>query len=330
MQRELAQIILDTNVLLDAAFESGSVSCRTIQALREDGNLLLLDRGREWRTEQEAFDKLAEKIVSLNLLFDPRDTLRHFNAEQRIRLVEAAPQDTQVPGVNKRDRPVARAALHYHAALLTNDAALVCQARKLEIEAVFPWTILPKIRPNTRDEDLFRIGPLYPEIGCIFARVTPGWGGATDIGCFTVFDVENLGLLQFDTHSQPWVFSSEQLGTVRLHHPEATQGQTVVCVTYSVENGKTHLVLRAGRQKSKGLIKPATVPNQLKRAPGGIKLGRWNGYIRHFTTGPHTLDGKTWKAMIALEDGAPNPLNHNLLDKKLMELNSIAALSHHA
>ena len=79
--------------------------------------------------------------------------------------------------MNSADMPVARAAVHYKAIILTQDAPLVAECLADEISARFPWSIIVQGGAPPIDEILRIVRP-GRHIGTIFARVTPGgWLG---------------------------------------------------------------------------------------------------------------------------------------------------------
>jgi hypothetical protein len=214
--------------------------------------------------------------------------------------------------------------------MLTSDAPLVLQARADAILATFPWSIVVQF-DGANAADILRIVPPDRKTGSIFARTTPGgWLGLRNVGTFTVVDIEHVGRLAFDTAGLEWTFSCSFGLTVRLPYVETARGTTVVSVSYNLRRSgvRGQVVLRAARFG--GLERPTISETTLgihTRPAGRINVGTnlqstssWNGYIRHLSIGPETMSPDTWKGMAELEDGAPNPLNHNILDRALLNI----------
>jgi hypothetical protein len=150
-----------------------------------------------------------------------------------------------------------------------------------------------------------------------------------DVGTFTVTDIDGVGRLAYDSASQEWIFSSTFEKPVRLPFPQAAKGTSVVSVQYTLCSGikRGQLVLRAGLLGVPNAAAPRSVDvlRDAQLRPGKIQIGadlsvsnHWNGCISELTVGPEGLGANQWKAYCELEDGAPNPLNHNLLDRSLI------------
>jgi predicted nucleic acid-binding protein len=320
----------DTNVWLDAAFVPHSVGARAIAAIKAEGQSILIDE----LTEREAFSVLERLRKSIPLNFDPAEQLRKYIASVAPFHVPAAAPDIPVIAVNRADRHVARAAIYYQAAVLTGDAPLAAQCQRENVFSVFPWEILTRNGPQ--EADVIRAMPIE-STGTIFARVTPGgWLGMPNAGQRSVIDVTNLGWLYYNAAKLEWVFEAAIGLSLRLNYPPALQGKTVVCLSYSLygRGSRGTLVLRAGRFGFQDNVASSeSTLKQLDHFPGEIKLGSkhgetnfWNGNIRHLTIGPEVMSSEKWKAIISLENGAPNPMNHRALRIALESIDRSQAL----
>ncbi len=315
-----SRIVPDTNTWLDAVFWPDSVARRAIAALHTGGKPVII----EDFIEREALQILAKRRIELGLSFDPPQTFKEITAA----FLRVPAADLVQVDVNKADMPVARAAVHYKATILTQDAPLIAECLADGILARFPWDILVAEGQANPADEILRIVQPTGRTGTIFARVTPGgWIGTKGAGDFTVADVENIGRLWFDHGSEEWVFSV--LKDARMKFSSAGKGQSLICVTYdlpSSRNGK--VTLRAFSPPSGDKeVRTFNTLKTLKHDGGKVQVGSslagqasWNGYIRHLTISPEGMSAETWKAICDVPDAAPNPLSTNALNRGLLAM----------
>jgi predicted nucleic acid-binding protein len=314
-----SRVLPDTNTWLDAAFWPSSVARRAIAALQANGTLVLIEES----IEQEALKLLAKRRVDLGISFDPTEKFKEFTSG----FVHVPMSDLIRVEVNKADMPVARAAVHYKATLLTQDAPLIAECLADGICAKFPWNIITGGQALTADE-ILRIMQPSKRSGTIFARVTPGgWIGMKGVGEFTVADIENIGRLWFDSAGEEWVLDGVQ--SARMKFPSAGKGQSLVCASYDLpSSGTGKIILRAFSPQSHDIhTQTVNTLKKLKRDGGKVQIGaslagrdHWNGLIRHLTTSPERMNAATWKAICDVPDAAPNPLNTNALNRGLLAM----------
>lgn len=341
------KVIVDTNVLLDAAFVSDGLARKSIIALQRLGLSLLLSEG----VANEGADKLEFFAKQLELDFAPIDYwIRYLNSIALERIPSVDP--VLGFGVNKSDQHVAAVARQHHAWILTGDAPLVMEAQKLGLSARFPWDVLMECAlQEGRYEDIgnfIRVVPPGDRCGLIFARVLPGaWSGLKDVGRFTVCDIENVGRIYYDTQSSEWKFDLQTRNSVSLKWILASDRPTIVCGTYSFNETSSGGVLRL--RASDGAQRNQANKEKIERpltgnAPGSMSFGHtvgredyWNGYLRSIVIGPQGVSDKTWKALTSIPEAAPNPYDADGLRRSLRLLNrliqadegQIAALSEH-
>jgi hypothetical protein len=322
-----ARTLADANVWLDAAFSPRSVARRVVSALRSAGVPLLLEE----LTEREVLDVLNARRLALGLRYDPSAHFLAYVANVNCLRVPPAPPDIEVNEINRADRHIARAAVHYLASLLTGDAPLVSQCRRARIFATFPWTVVAQMAAAHPIDEILRIVPPTSQKGTIFARTTPGgWSGMTAVGTFTVVDIENVGRLAFDTQTSEWLFACSLGLVVKLKYPQAGQGTTIVCASYDLNGAgqQGNIVLRAARLGSiERPVRTASTRSVLSKLPGQMRIGSslggncyWNGYLRHLTVGPEGMSPQKWRAITEVEDAAPNPMNRDVLDVALLAM----------
>ncbi len=322
--------VLDTNVLLDATFVDG-MARQAVLGLRAIGLAAIVDEA----TWQEARVILGRLRTRLALQFDPFPYVEAFASRVGLVFVPPAPL-VIAAGVNRADRLVASAAKHYDGWLLTGDSPLIVECKSVGVEGRLPWDVIVE-GENTPgqpppDRHIVRMAPLGTTSGSIFARVTPsGWSGSTHAGQFTVCEVEGLGLLYHDTARETWVFAMDSLGLrVEVASPVAVEETWAVCATYRLPGTaqRGNVSLRLGRFPD--TVRSASTPTlkhirSLDRST--VQLGsdlsganNWNGYIRAFITGTQTMSAGTWKALVAIPEGAPNPYDEDALTRALQLL----------
>jgi hypothetical protein len=183
---------------------------------------------------------------------------------------------------------------------------------------------------------IFRRVPLTRYSGTIFARVITGsWGGMKNVGQFTVCDVENVGRLFFDTHSEEWAFSMPMGIKAKLRSPVSSNETWAVCASYRLPGtaNRGKVSLHVGRypnivQSCSERTLKNLPPLGVQRTQVGAALNQehfWNGHVRALVVGPQNMSSETWKAIVAIPEGAPNPYDENALAHELGMLK--AALS---
>ena len=315
-----SRVLPDTNTWLDAAFWPDSVACRAIAALQASGVPVIIEES----IEHEALKLLAKRRIELGLSFDPTEKFKEFTAG----FLHVPASDLVPVKVNKADMPVARAAVHYKAAVLTQDAPLVAECLADGISARFPWNIMVASGQAPPVDEILRIVQPSRRIGTIFARVTPGgWVGMKAVGEFTVADVENIGRLWFDSGSEEWVFDGVQ--SARMKFPSAGKGQSLICATYDLpSSGGGKIILRAfSPQSGDRETRTVSTLKKLKDDGGKVQIGaslagraHWNGIVRHLTISPEGMSAAKWKPICDVPDAAPNPLNANALNRGLLAM----------
>ena len=223
---------------------------------------------------------LEQRRLALGLIFDPAEHFRAYTASVGCLRVLPASPSIVVNSINRADRHVVRAAIEFQGILLTGDAPLVSQCQKAQVVAKFPWSAIVEGDPAPPVEEILRVVQPSPRKGTIFARTTPGgWRGMTDVGIFTVVEIENVGMLAFDSRASEWVFDCFIGATVRLSYPPAGQGTTIVCASYDLLSAGRcgNLVLRAARfgSEERAVMSQSTLkgpcghPGEIRVAPPG-------------------------------------------------------------
>lgn len=316
--------MLDTNVALDGTFVADGYARRAVARLRELGFRPVIDEA----IEREAKGILAKLRARLNLCFEPATSFDRFLRAQGVTKLPAAPAGLGA-GVHRSDAHVASAARHYGAWVLTSDAVLASECIKSSIAVRLPWDVVAAGGLAVTLQGVIRVMPPAADKGLIFARVIPGnWAGRRIAAHFTVCDVENVGTLFYAGDAEEWVFASKAGPMVRVPGPLSTNEIWVLCATYTIpaKLNTGNVTLRAatvsGRSPSPGVAVPtvrfsSTGPGRLSFGHRVDGTAHWNGYLRCVVIGPQSLSGETWRAILTVPEGAPNPFDADALERVL-------------
>ena len=324
------RVLLDTNILLDATFVNG---------LARKAVVLLAMLGFSPAIDEISFQD-AERILRdlvggyIFTFFDSLPYLHAFVKRASILILPPAGPNTGHT-VNRADRHLVDAVHQYEAWLLTSDTPLIVESQKL-ISARLPWDVIMEAETKAGQppaiEAIIRVVPVTPESGSIFARIIPGdWAGKINVGEFTACDVENIGRLYYDSSSQEWVFATSTGVAARVEASMQAGETWAACGSYRLPGPVKRGVVsvRAGRYPSSTAIFSQPTLSHFKNFNlGRIEVGAslnqehfLNGHVRALVVGPQSVSNETWKAIVAIPEGAPNPYDENSLQHVLRILN---------
>lgn len=321
------RVILDTNVLLDAAFVEDGVARRAVALL----NTLEFSPVIDDMIEREATKILQRYTIQLALTFDAGQVLDRFIRDFHILRLPPAPP-LPAPKVNRKDQHIARAAQHYGGWVLSGDVELVVQCEASRIPARFPWDVIMEKAVAKGGElkldQVIRVVPPSRERGVIFGRVIPGgWAATNSVGQFTMCDVENVGRVFYDTHTQEWAFEMAIGITARVKSPLKKEEVWAVCGSYQLPGSfkRGSVTIRAGRDAlTRHTKREPTMKQITSLSVGQMSFGHsvrghdyWNGPLRAIVVGPQGMSDDSWKAITATPEGAPNPYDANALERVL-------------
>ena len=129
--------LIDSNVLLQAAFVADGLALRAVRAAAELGYSICIDE-QSW---SDAIRVLTSKASTLGLAYDPVAVIDGFAKRSAVLFLPPSPPRT-IKGVNPADRHLASAALDHGAWVLTEDAPLVVELSRIGVEARFSWDVL--------------------------------------------------------------------------------------------------------------------------------------------------------------------------------------------
>lgn len=321
------RVLIDTNVLLDAAFVTNGAARRSLALLNQLGYSPVIDE----MIEREAICILEKFGKSFFPAFNFSKVLSdHISVADVLRLPPSKPISNT--SVKSHDVHVVSAANKYGAWVLTGDLELVVQLLTDGFQARLPFDVI--MEAATADgtdpslEDIIRVVAPTRQSGMLFGRVIAGgWAGRNSIGKFTVCDMEKVGRVFYDTQSEEWVFEMPIGVSVRAKCSIQNGEQWAVCGSYRFPSaGKGgNLFIRAGQYPSKIFsARKSTLKSIASSSPGTTNIGssvknqdHWNGYLRSVVIGPQGMSKDTWKAIVAIPEGAPNPYDSNALSRVL-------------
>ena len=319
------RVLIDTNVLLDAAFVTDGAARRSLALLGQLGYFPVIDE----MIELEAIRILNKYRKLFSLTFDVMEILSDFICFARIlRLPPAKPISNT--SVKSHDIHVVSAATQYDAWVLTGDLDLIVRLRADGKQPRLPFDVIMEASTTggsgTSLDDIIRVVSPTRQSGMLFGRVMPGdWAGMGSVGSFTVCDMKNVGRLFYDTQSEEWVFEMPIKVSVRIKCPIQKGEQWAVCGSYKLPGaGKSgELFIRAGQYPSTIFMNSEpTLKSIESSSPGVTNFGSsvnsqdyWNGHLQSVVIGPQGMGTDTWKNIIAIPGGAPNPYDNNALSR---------------
>lgn len=326
------RVVIDANVLMDAAFVSNGAARKSLAMLQKLGYSPVVDEN----IESEAIEKLGEYRAKYCLKIDlAKEFIGYISSNKVIRL-PAAPQVSS-SSVNKHDIHVLSAAAHYGAWVLTGDLALHLQLRLHSIQTRVPFDVIMEAAPTLTMENIIRIVAPTRESGMLFGRVVPGyWGGSKSSGHFTVCEMANVGRLFYDNATQEWVFDMPMGESVRVKCPLQHGEHWSVCGSYNLPGaGKPgKLSIRAGKHSADTFARSKTTTKIIASStPGPSSFGSsvrnrdsWNGHLRCVVVGPQGMSNDSWKNIVAIPNSAPNPYDSGILERVLEQVGSLNLL----
>jgi len=325
------RVVIDTNVLLDAAFVVDGYARKCISALLALGFSPTIDGA----IEAEAVQKLSELGKKYCRSVDVVRILIDFVVESKILLVDPAPElnDTLV---NRRDVHVVSAAKHYGAWVLTSDVPLSAELQISGVQCRSPFDVVAaeRMQKNGLALDLI-IHATAPsrQQGLFFGRVVTGqWAGTTKKSKHAICDVENVGRLFYDTNSEQWTFALQTGDAVALQRQLKPNELWTVCATYRLlgQEEESRISIRAARSTTDSMLQHVAVQSELS----GTTVGRmtfgssvqgaesWGGHIRCVVVGPQGMGRRRWRCLLDDPDAVPNPYDSDALSAVLRQIGS--------
>ena len=205
------RVLLDANVVMNAAFVSRSMARRAVELLPRLGYAAIVDQVSCF----EAVSRSRDIARTAAIKTDPKPFIEAWLRSHEI--LEVSGQfAANAPTVATHDNHIAIASLKYSAWILTGDIRLFAEClhtahpARLPMDVLYEHAMREEGRPNLLNLLVRYCPPLSYDRGSLFARCVPGgWAGSGAVGDFVVLDVEEVGCLSYSTGEASWVFEMD-------------------------------------------------------------------------------------------------------------------------
>jgi predicted nucleic acid-binding protein len=314
------RVILDTNTLLNATFNRGGLAAHAISVLRRMATPVYVTPSIEAEVGRVS-ERLKRKY---RLGYDPAQAVRTVLRAQGI-LFAPPPRGPPIAHVNKVDEPIARAARHLGAAIITDDIEFIVEARAAGIEAWQYWEVSRSYSGDGELPDLSKVvryGAPNGKCGYIFVRAVPGsWAGLKIEERFSICEISEGLWLYYDGLSEHWKVQTSAGEIVRLSMPLENDGHYIVGVNLRPTEKGCHIALMAAKQGGQEAIARADVRavgkgignSELSIGHNRHQLEHWNGAIKDLVVASGSLPPRTFRLLASTEDLSPNPADSDTL-----------------
>lgn len=198
-------VLLDTNVILDAAFNKDSEALVAIQLLNKMGLKIYYSTS----TLAEVKHIIIKEVDKQNLKYNPLLFVNKLFQTFGIKNIECGVEN-DFKFINNSDKPIVSSALENDLLLITSDCRLYHECQQENIEVSLTWLVRNEwcLRNNSLSGRLIIPFPLGSDSGFIFSRVIPDNWESSSIksGIHTVVDFEYFGKLEYRSADNVWVF----------------------------------------------------------------------------------------------------------------------------
>jgi len=316
--------VIDSSCLINASVLSDSPSRVAITYLRKLGFCPVVSD----EVLAEAKNKIQQLGQRAGVPFNSGHLITRFITDSGIVLLPDQPNLRHIDSVNKKDQPVARAAVHCAGWILTGDLPLVSECRMAGIEARLPHDVIGHYMTDGGTENpplslLFSACyPVGPEMGFLFIRLQPDQVGSRSGMIRTAVHVEGLGWLRYVEDDQEWRFSLEGQDSVGLSTPFPAGVLETLLVNLRAGD---RIELRVGSVREPSIAPLASgepLPSG-RRVRAGLHGGTkypLAGSILRIASGPYCISKDRWKVLREHATTAPEPWEEGLAVKSLSRI----------
>ena len=326
-------VVVDANILLDAAFVRDGAARRALFGLTRLGYTPIIDASIEFEARRilgKYNQKYCPNLDLFPVLIDTISTVP-------ILSVPRAPNVTSKT-VNRHDIHILGAALEYSAWVLTGDLDLHLELAPHCIDTRVPQDVIMSAATSLTIEQLIRIVAPTRESGMLFGRGSAQyWPESTSTDQFTLCEVGNVGRLYYDNGTKEWAFDMAMGESVRLKCDMANNETWSACGTYRLPgNGETgRITVMAGkypdsiRRQSIQTEKVITADTVGSSSFGHSISGNnhWNGHLQAIVVGPQGVSKDSWRKIVSIQHGAPNPYDSGMLERVFQSIGSANVLT---
>lgn len=325
-------VILDTNALLNATFNSGGMAAHSLWSLRKMATAIYVTPSIEAEVGRVS-DRLKLKY---GLAYDPAEVVRISLGAHGI-LFAPIPLGPPLAGINRPDEPIARAAKQLDAVIITDDIEFIIEARSAGVDAWQYWEVS---RSYTGEGELpslskiVRFGAPASVGGYVFARVDPGgWAGLKIDHQFSVCEIDEGVWVYYDGTSEHWNVRTPAGEVVRLPMPLKQGIHYVVGVNIRPVVGGDEITLMAAevggqiyRTKSVvGSVGVVSANSRLNVGHSRRQRDHWNGLIKDLVVASGSLPARTFRLLASTEDLSPNPSDSDKLSEAVQRVVMLAS-----
>jgi predicted nucleic acid-binding protein len=311
------KVIVDTNVLLDAAFIYKGFSRTSISLLHDMGFKLICDKS----IYGEAKKVLTDRQENLSVDYDPLIFLERLLSKYSFRTEETL-QKEDLKLINNKDQHVAKAAIEHEAFILTNDCSLYDECKRSQISIRFTWHVLNEYHYKNDKvgiKDVIKIHKLGKNKGFIFSRIIPGdWDSSLNIESkFTIIDIENIGKLFYQSSRNKWIFQTKS--GIELSFQFKFSRDEILTFLINYDLSKKRIEFRTCKSNHPVHKKIEFISNA--NSIGNINFGRdlngknfLNGHLSTIVTGHKNIGKENFKLFCKYVEGLPDPWDKGMLD----------------
>lgn len=323
------RLVIDTNVLLNAAFVPDCTASVAIRSVKAMGYAVILDSS----VDLEARKILRRISNKRRLSYDPNKYLDSYISTQGLISVPAN-RTIASDSVNRADRHVYAAANNCGAWILTSDVKFAAELQKSAVKVRLPWDVV--IAANINDgkallRSQFRVTGLSRNEGSLFARVIPDWASENCKERYAICEVSGVGKLYYDAGESAWVLDLFGGKSVSAKCSVKPEEGWMVCGCYSRTGGTYNVTIRAdsdiGTSAHNSIQCKLDFTND---SPGSASLGHfvdisghWNGWIKKVLIYPKAMTKKTWSALRMVPESEPDPASGNILEASLIRASPV-------
>ncbi|MBY5400777.1 PIN domain-containing protein [Rhizobium leguminosarum] len=309
---DIKNVVLDANVLLDAALISEGAGWIALS--------LLASRGISFYTTERAKDEAFERLADFRRNLSPIDLILTNFLDANVKVLASG---KDFASISQHDAHLAALADELAAVVLTEDLAFVYDANIAKIHARTVREILLSDLSFAQSSDakfLFFFGTSFGADGHIFVKAIADEKVFAENREWNLFAIRGLGRLAFDSGTASFCFFDDQDLLLTKVDFDLRAGESFAAVLEYATGHRTVYTLKVSHGDDESTSVASVERTALKRPPASEvrwlnrydKPEGWLGSIQVGTFGPFRLNRKTWRACRSLVGVAPSTLTADL------------------
>ena len=307
------QVILDANIVLNAAFLNGGQCDNAVKILDAKGATFLLDE----ITWNECTRRLGRILVSEQATLLALDPLVERMARLKVLHVPPAPLLQAEP---RHDAHIIGLATEWHVPVLTTDNELQARLLRRGLEVLMPdaqefwerpfWGPPPVWLNQAHDQ-------ATQELLVMFWALPGAWAGTSSVSRHALFSADQWGCLSFENGKKPSVRFDAPQGAPLVCRHRLHPGRTLIAAITTrfnpldIKSSKSAVFASSGRSNrdshhSTDRIVPTLPTTRRWLGSDGGRSSFWNGHIQSIRMLPKWLSPRVWKLVTELPDFRPS------------------------